>query len=156
MKPQFSMTKTLVASAALVACLSTVAHADDNSMSQFGGDSYAYFHEDKPVLDNRPSTFRQANPHGLSIAQYDALSNEDPTWQPAPQPADNAPSTFRRDNPHGLSVREYQALSNEDQMWQLPAQTQLSATASGNPTIVATAPGPLGSGDRVSPARNSN
>jgi hypothetical protein len=54
----------------------------DNSQSRFGGDGYAYFHEDAPSGSKSVTPFRVANPRGLSDAQYAALSSDDPQWQP--------------------------------------------------------------------------
>lgn len=54
----------------------------DNSMSRFGGDGYAYFHENTPGSSKSLPPFRVTNPRGIGEAQYAAYSNEDPVWQP--------------------------------------------------------------------------
>src|SRR6476646_6963286 len=101
MKRPFPVMKSLAA-VALALGVSIAAHADDNSMNPFNGDSYAYFHENRPMVDRTPSTFRVTNPHGLSDAQYQALSSEDPVWQLDRPVIDKTPSTFRQAYPHGL------------------------------------------------------
>jgi len=136
MNSRFSAMKSIVVTAALVAGVSGIARADDSSMARFGGDSYAYFHETKPVVSKAPSAFRETNPHGLSESQYQTLSSEGPEWQPQPV-IDRSASTFRQNNPHGLSFGDYQALSSNDAMWQLPNQSQTSAIASTNAAVVA-------------------
>jgi hypothetical protein len=92
------------------------AHADDNGSSRFGGDSYVYFHEDKPILGSARSMFRRDNPNGLPVSEYQRLSSPGPTWQPGPA-IDKTPATFRRTHPHGLAFGEYQALSSNSAMW---------------------------------------
>jgi hypothetical protein len=140
MKSKFSLMKSIAVTAALVAGVSGVARADDSSMARFGGDSYAYFHEGKPVVDKSPSAFRETNPLGLSERQYQALSNEDQVWQLEGPVIDRTPSTFRQNNPHGLSFGDYQALSSNDAMWQLPNRSQTSAIVSTHASAVAKAP----------------
>ena len=60
----------------------TFVGAADNSQSRFGGDGYAYFHQDVPAGSRSVTPFRVTDPHGLSQAQYAALSSDDPQWQP--------------------------------------------------------------------------
>ena len=64
-----------------------------------------------------PSSWRQANPNGLSERQLEALSSE--SLENALQRADfgKAPSSFAPSHPHELSVRELQALSSEGPAW---------------------------------------
>ena len=83
------LTKTAILAAGLWAAATTSAFADpytlggaDNSMSRFGGDGYAYFHEDTPGSSKSLPPFRVTNPNGISEAAYAAYSSEDPVWQP--------------------------------------------------------------------------
>lgn len=80
-------TSTIVAG--LFAALTTSAFAGpytlggaDNSQSRFGGDGYAYFHEDTPGSSRSLAPFRVTEPHGISEAAYASYSSEDPEWQP--------------------------------------------------------------------------
>jgi hypothetical protein len=118
MSSRFSIMKSIVVTAALVAGVSGIARADDSSMNPFTGDSYAYFnggHDlpqiSKPAFDKARSSWRQSHPSGLSERQVQALSSEAPEWQPAPV-IDRAPSSWRQTHPNGLSERELQALSS--------------------------------------------
>ena len=134
MKSTLSVMKSVVVAVALVAGVAGVARADDSSMSRFGGDGYAYFHEDKPVVSYAPSEFRNEDPHGLTESQYQTLSSEGPEWQPRASIDKTLPS-FRKTDPHGLSIGEYQALSSNDSMWQVPATRQTSVAGSTNAAI---------------------
>ena len=137
MNRKFSMLKSIAVTLALVAGVSGIARADDNSMTRFGGDGYAFFHEDKPVADKAPSAWRGENPHGLSFRQEQALSDESQVYQLQQPVFDKAPSTFRATNPHGLSIQEEQALSSSGSpFWQLPNQ-RASAFASTDKPVVA-------------------
>jgi hypothetical protein len=138
----YSLSKQMVAATALALGASSVALADDNSMSRWGGESYAAFNENKPVVSNAPSAFRQANPHGLPISVYEAWSADGRAW-PLPNPSDavayaafKAPSTFHQDNPHGLSIQQYAAYSSDTPFWQLPVQQQDHSVASTDATPV--------------------
>jgi hypothetical protein len=124
MNRNFSMLKSMAVIAALVAGVSGIARADDNSMTRFGGDGYAFFNENKPVVDKAPSAFRQTNPHGLSEKQLQALSDESQVYQLQQPVIDKTPSTFRQTNPHGLSFGDYEALSSESAFWQRQAQRE--------------------------------
>jgi hypothetical protein len=142
MNSKLSKMKSIAVIVALVAGISGVARADDNSMSIWTGDSYAAFNGGKdfpygkPAFNNAPSAFRQTNPNGLSEREYQALSNEDPVWQ-IPNPdaarqlaASDVSTTWRANHPHGFTAREYQALaaSNAGTAWQLtPADNQAIA-----------------------------
>jgi hypothetical protein len=134
MKSKWSVMKSVVVAVALVAGVAGVARADDSSMSRFGGDGYAYFHEDKPVVSRAPSGFRREDPHGLTESQYQTLSSEGPEWQPRAS-IDRTLPTFRKTDPHGLSISEYQALSSNDSMWQEPATSPTSVAGSPNAAI---------------------
>lgn len=130
MSNKISMVKSVVVAVVLAAGVSGIAHADDSSMSRFGGNSYAYFHQNKPIVSNAPSIFSQTNPKGLSERQYQALSDESQAYQLTSPVFDNAPSSWRQSHPHGLTEREMQAMSNEDPVWQYPLQSETRALAS--------------------------
>jgi len=84
------LTKSALVVAGLWAAVATSAFAAgpysiggaDDSMSRFGGDGYAYFHEDTPGSSKSIPPFRVTNPKGLDEADYAAYSSEDPEWQP--------------------------------------------------------------------------
>ena len=128
------MLAALSLAVALVAGVAGVARADDSSMSRFGGDGYAYFHEDKPVVSYAPSEFRNEDPHGLTESQYQTLSSEGPEWQPRASIDRTVPS-FRKIDPHGLSISQYQGLSSNDSMWQVPGTSQTSVAGSTSAAI---------------------
>jgi hypothetical protein len=149
MNRKFSLLKSMAVAAALMAGISGIARADDNDMTRFGGDGYAYFHENKAVVDKAPSTFRQANPHGLSFRQEQALSDESQVYQLQEPAIDYSASAFRQTNPHGLSFGDYEGLSSESAFWQRQAQPATKTFASTDTTVVArsaiTTPSTIGS-----------
>ena len=113
------MTRAIVA-AALATGLAGMVYADDNSMNPYTGDSYAYFNGGKlpqrgqPMVSPAPSTFHQANPHGLPLSTYAAEASANaPALNPAP-PVDRAPSSFRREYPNGLPLDYYEDLSSSN------------------------------------------
>ena len=135
-RKQYSVGKQWVVAAALAVGTSGIALADDNDMTRFGGSGYAFFHQDRPAANIAPSTFRQTDPHGLSISQYEALSSDGRPWQ-SPNPSDataiaamDAAKAWRQSNPHGLPVSVYETLSAEGRPWQLPNRSVASAVAS--------------------------
>ena len=135
-RKRFSLSKHLVVAAALVFGTSGIALADDNSMTRFGGESYAAFNQDQRVVSNAPSAFRQANPHGLSIGEYQALSTDGRPW-PLPNPSDpnviasmDAAKAWRQSHPHGLPLSVYVALSADGRPWPLPNSSDAGAVAS--------------------------
>jgi hypothetical protein len=153
-RKQFSLSKQLVVAAALAAGTSGVALADDNSMTRFGGESYAAFNMDKPGVKNAPTAFRQTNPHGLSIGEYEALSSD---GRPSQLPnlsdlnetaAMAAAKAWRQSNPHGLPISTYEAMSADGRPWQSPNSTVTSAVASkdANPDSTSAANEPAGTG----------
>src|SRR6266498_2558601 len=78
----YTLSKQLVVAAALALGASSVALADDSSMSRFGGDSYAYFNQ--PMLRNAAAspTWRQSHPNGLTEQELQALSSSSlAMWQ---------------------------------------------------------------------------
>jgi hypothetical protein len=124
--------------------------ADDNSMSPWTGDSYAYFNGGqnfpygKPVFNKGPLSFRQTDPHGLSIAEYEALSADGRPW-PLPNPSAasviasmDAAKAWRQSNPHGLPLSTYEAWSADGRPWPLPNSSAASAVASMDAAPVST------------------
>jgi hypothetical protein len=87
---RFSVPKSIVVAAVLVAGASGVAYADDNSISRFGGDGYTNFNEGDAIASKAPSGFRQSSPNGLSLRQYQALSSNSSLWQVPAQPQTTA------------------------------------------------------------------
>jgi hypothetical protein len=143
-RKQYSLGKQLVVAAALALGASGVALADDNGMTRFGGDGYAFFHEDKPAANTAPSTFRQIAPHGLSFGEYQALSSDGRPWQ-ATNPNDataiasmEAAKAWRQGHPHGLPISTYEALSADGRPWQLPNPSGAGAVASTDAAPVST------------------
>jgi len=126
---KLTMMNGVVIAFALAIGAAGIARADDSSMSRFGGDGYAYFHEDKPAVSKASSEFRKDDPHGLAEGYYQSLSSEGPEWHPQAVVDKTTPS-FRKINPQGLTLREYQALSSNDSMWQVSTQPQSNALAS--------------------------
>jgi hypothetical protein len=137
MNRKFTTLKSMAVAAALLAGISGMARADDNSMTRFGGDGYAYFHENKPIVDKTPSEWRFENPHGLTFRQEQALTDESQVYQLQKPVIDRAPSNFRATNPRGLSIGDYEALSSESAFWQRQAQPVTKAFASTDNTVVA-------------------
>ena len=110
----YSLSKQLVVATALALGASSVALADDSSMSPFTGDSYKYFNGGHTLGDrgqfNRPVFSKPS---------------VDPSW--------------RQSHPNGLTERELQALSSSglSSAWQLPNGSENTATASTDQTNVA-------------------
>ena len=138
MSSKVSMLKSIALTAALVAGVSGIARADDSSMNPLIGDSYAAFNggnlpkTGNPGYDNSPSSWRQANPDGLSMRQFQSLTTFAPmVYKPAPV-LDNAPSAWRQRHPDGVSERELQALGSDAPAWHQADQSATSARASTN------------------------
>jgi hypothetical protein len=64
-----------VVATVLAAGFSTGASADDSSLSPFGGDSYAYFHQSMARVGAAPTTFHRDNPRDTSEGENQALSS---------------------------------------------------------------------------------
>ena len=128
MNSKFSMLKSIALAAALAASISGVARADDNSMSRFGGDGYAYFNS-TPV-SKAPSAWRQANPNGVSERELQALSSEGLGYDFQRPTFDKSPSAWRLANPNGVSEQDLQALSSEGYARHLSAPSPRRALAS--------------------------
>ncbi len=98
MKSKVSMCRTVAATAVLMASISSMAFANDESM--------------RWVPDNAPSAWRQSHPDGLSVREMQSLwgswagqySMRRPVFSNAP-----AKASFRASHPNGLSEREMQA-----------------------------------------------
>ena len=143
----YSLSKQVVMATALAFGASSVALADDSSMSRFGGDSYAHFNQ--PVLRNAAAspTWRQSHPNGLTELELQALSSSElsafvsqlnpPVFASAP-----ADPSWRQSHPNGLTERELQALSSSAlAVWQLPNRSENTTTASTDQANVAQNPG---------------
>jgi len=84
----------LFAAATLALGASGLALADDNSMSQWTGESYAYFHN----LDNNPGGFNTARaPHGHDEALLANMPRKDKVDKPVMLAS--RPSRLSRTNP---------------------------------------------------------
>jgi hypothetical protein len=141
----YSMNKQLVVVTALALGASSVALADDSSMSRFGGDSYVYFNQ--PVLRTTVAgpTWRQSHPNGLTEVELQALSSsslaaasqvDHPFVASAP-----VDTSWRQSHPNGLSERELQALSSSTlASWQLPNGSGYTTSASTDQANVAQNP----------------
>jgi hypothetical protein len=141
-----SLNKQMVIAAALALGASSVALADDSSMSRIGGDSYAYFNQ--PVLRNAAAnpTWRQSHPNGLTERELQALSSSDlsaSAQQLNPQVFASAAAdpSWRQSHPNGLTERELEALSSSTlASWQLPNGSGYTVSASTDPANVAQTP----------------
>ena len=135
MNSKFSLLKSIALTAALLAGVSGMAQADDNDMSLFGGDGYAYFHQSKPVVDKARSVWSQTTTWAVGTAIPGLCrTNRNPTNSRRPSGPDT--SSWRESHPHGLTERELQAMSNEDPTWQYPLQSETSALASSDSAAV--------------------
>ncbi|HKE40368.1 MAG TPA: hypothetical protein VKG21_11055 [Casimicrobiaceae bacterium] len=133
-----SLVKQLVIATALALGASTVALADDSSMSPFTGDSYKYFNGGHgrgdpgrftgPVFSKVPAdpSWRQSHPNGLTEREMQALSSSDlsvfasqlnrPVFASAP-----TDPSWRQNHPNGLTEGELMALSSSSvSRWRLP------------------------------------
>jgi hypothetical protein len=123
MNSRFSMMKSIAVAVVLAASLSGIARADDSSTNPFTGDSYAAFnggnlgHIANLPFVKTPSSWRQANPNGLSERQLETLSSEALANDFQRPSFDKAPPSFGQSHPRGLSVRELQSLSSEGPAW---------------------------------------
>jgi hypothetical protein len=81
MSNKLSTLKSIAIGAALLVGASCIAHAEDNSMNPFNGESYLYFKNAQTFSSSAPSSWRQSHPHGLSARERQALSSESPVWQ---------------------------------------------------------------------------
>jgi hypothetical protein len=122
----YSVSKQLVVGAALALGASSAALADDNSMSRFSGESYAYFNRPVPSTAPAGPSWRQSHPNGLTERELQALSASDLSGfasQLNPTVFASAPADplWRQSHPNGLTERELEALSSSSlAMWQVP------------------------------------
>jgi hypothetical protein len=132
----YSLSKQLVVATALALGASGVALADDNSMSRFGGDSYAYFNQPVPRNIAAGPTWRQSHPNGLTERELQALSASDLSASVAqvnPPVLASAPADplWRQSHPNGLTEPELQALSASSlAMWQNPNGSRVATDQS--------------------------
>jgi hypothetical protein len=137
---KYSKLKKVVLAAALLASMTGVARAQENSISRFGGEQSVYFNQ---PTSNAPadSAWRLSHPNGLTQSELQARVNgvwaqrahepvfskvaDDPAWRPS--------------HPDGLSDRELQALSSEAPAWDL-GRSGAMALASDNQSDVAQSP----------------
>lgn len=129
MSSKFTLVKSIALMAALVGGVSGIARADDDT-ARIGGDAYAYFNN--APIDKAPSTWRQANPNGLSDRQLEVLSSWGLANDFQSQTFDRAPSTWRQTHPNGLSEHELQALGSEAPAWHQADQAAASRLGSTN------------------------
>ena len=120
-----SLSKRMVAATALALGASSLAFADDSSMSRFGGESYAYFNQPQSRIAASPD-WRKSHPNGLTERELQALSDNDSSVFAAqlnPPVLSRAPAdpTWRQSHPNGFTERELQALSASSlASWQEP------------------------------------
>ena len=107
MSSKFSTMKSVVIIAALAAGVSGMARADERSS----------FHEDKPVVENSTSAWRQSHPHGLSVSEFQSLSSEAPAFNggvvAGQTPVSKDAPSWRQSHRQGLTESELQADSSE-------------------------------------------
>jgi len=139
----YSLTKQVVIATALALGASSVALADDSSMSRFGGDSYAYFNQQVPRNAATGPTWRQSHPNGLTELELQALSASSlaaSAFQAEHSVVASAPAdpSWRQSHPNGLTERELQALSSSPlASWQTPNGSGYTASASADQANVA-------------------
>ncbi len=142
----YSLSKQLVMATSLMLGASSVALADDSSMSRFGGESYAYFNQPVPRNTAANPTWRQSHPNGLTELELQALSSsslaasafqvDHPVVASAP-----ADPSWRQSHPNGLTERELQALSSSPlATWQRANGSESTASASADQANVARTP----------------
>ena len=120
-----SSTARVVLAAALAACLTAIASADDSSIGRFG-DSSTYFNS-QPV-QRGPSAWRAENPQGISERQLQGYSGVSEPWHLSKPGFTNVASdlSFKETHPTGLTVAELQSFSSEASAWH---STPVKATA---------------------------
>lgn len=117
--------RRLIAAIAFAIGASGAAFADDNSMSRFGGSSYAYFNNAANAA--AVSTWRQDHPRGLTDRELQAFSASSLSavvaQADAPIVASTAPAdiAWRQTHPNGFTERELIARSSSTlAVWQVP------------------------------------
>jgi hypothetical protein len=131
MKSKFSLVKSTVLAAALLAVVSGAAHADRLSESQFQAMSSEgpAWNPQQTVYDKAPSTFHVTNPNGLSERVMQSRSVWGEEFHLSRPIIDSARSEFSIERPHGLSESQLQAMSSEGPHWQGSTQAPNSASA---------------------------
>jgi hypothetical protein len=141
-----SPSKQLMVAAALALGASSVALADDSSMSPFSGESYKYFNgqSNRTLLANAPAapSWRQSHPNGLTEAELQAASASGLStfWAQLDTPVlASAPAdpSWRQSHPNGLTEHELEAWSSSAlAVWQRPSGSERMASAStGQPDV---------------------
>ncbi len=131
---KYSKVKNVVLPAAILAGMTGVARAQENSMSRFSGEPSVYFNQPTRNASADPA-WRLSHPNGLTQSELQARVDvvfaqrahepvfskvaDDPVWRPS--------------HPDGLSDRELRALSSEAPAWDL-------GRSSDNQTDVAQSP----------------
>lgn len=145
-RKQHSLSRKLVIAAALALGASRVALADDNSMSRFGGSSYAYFNQSARSTAAASSAWRQSYPNGLTEAQLEMLSSSSLATSAfqvdhpivASAPAD---TSWRQSHPNGMTTAELESKSSSSlSVWQHPNGFGNTAVASTDQVNVAQSP----------------
>jgi hypothetical protein len=137
---KYSKVKNVVLAAAILAVMTGVARAQENSMSRFSGEPPVYFGQPTRNASADPA-WRLSHPNGLSQSELQARVDvvfaqrahepafskvaDDPAWRPS--------------HPNGLSDRELRALSSGAPAWDL-GRSEAMALASDNQTDVAQRP----------------
>ena len=126
----------VVLAAALLAGMSGLAGAQENSMSRFGGESSAYFNQ--PTSDaSADSAWRQRHPNGHTQLELERLTSRSMLFQPVPVLSNaTADPAWRLSHPHGSTEHELQAISSEAPAWDLSG-SGTTALASDSQTGVA-------------------
>jgi hypothetical protein len=129
-----SVMKRVVLATALLAGMSSVACADDSSMSRFGGESYADFNQPTGNA-SADRAWRQSHPNGHTQLELERLTSRSMSFQPAPVLSNVASDpTWRLSHPHGSRERELQAMSSEAPAWHQPDNSATGVLASTNDT----------------------
>jgi hypothetical protein len=133
---KYSKARNVVLVAAILAGMTGVARAQENSMSRFSGESSAYFNE---PTSNTPAdlAWRQRHPNGHTQLELQRLTSRSTSFQPAFVLSDAvADPALRVSHP---TERELQAMSSEAPAWDL-GRSGAVALASDNQTDVAQSP----------------
>jgi hypothetical protein len=83
-----SITQRITLAVALLGVIG-IAYADGSSLSRFGGDGYAYFSQQMPIVNKARSEFRKDNPKGLPESYHQEVSSGgDQNGSPPPTSTD--------------------------------------------------------------------
>jgi hypothetical protein len=129
---KYSKIKNVVLAAAILAGMTGVARAQENSMSRFGGEPCVYFNQPTSNASADPA-WRLSHPNGLTQSELQARVDgvfaqraHEPVFSKVADDTAWGPS-----HPGGLSNRELQALSSEAPAWD-PGRSGAMALASDN------------------------